>query len=176
MLDRLWLHFRKSVPTQPITPIPETFPTIQEPDFSMLNIYQKEWEIIIKTQMHFNDLILRFRGITLTAFITLVGATLTIQKFASLKKADVFLILIIILTLWLTAFIIDFFYYHRMLLGSVTQALKFDKSELFKRYGLFGMTSSISEYVRPSASKLIILLYYFVPSFMVILLFKFLFR
>lgn len=126
--------------------------------------------------MHFNDLILRFRAITLTAFVTLIGAAVAIGKYFSLSESSLgWLILTLPVTLWSTAFIIDFFYYHRLLLGSVTEALKFDGSHKLKSYGLFGMTTCISEHVHPPASKALVALYYAIPVMVLILLSFFVF-
>lgn len=163
ILDRLWIHFKRDELKCPINPIPTTMPTINEQEYKILQLYLQEWQVIISTQMHFNDLILRFRSITLTAFVTLVGATVAIEKFVQLSKSDIFLISSLPATLWLTAFIIDFGYYHRLLLGSVAEASKFDNSDNLKAYGLFGMSTCISEYVHPPTSKILVFFYYFVP-------------
>ncbi|MDD5459794.1 MAG: hypothetical protein PHF37_10430, partial [Phycisphaerae bacterium] len=74
------------------------------------------------------------------------------------------IILFILLTLWITAFVMDFFYYHRLLLGSVAQAKKFDNSELGKKIGLFGLTTCISNVVHPPTSKIMVGLFYGIPA------------
>jgi len=170
IVDRLWMHFKRGKLKRPINPLPPTIPTIDGGDRDMLQLYLQEWQVIINTQMHFNDLILRFRSITLTAFVTLIGATVAIGKIVSLPELDLFLILALPATLWITAFIIDFCYYHRLLLGSVAQALKFDNSEKLKSYGLFGMTTCISEHVHPPTSKFLVFLYYFIPFVIIAIL------
>lgn len=170
IVDRLWMHFKRDKLKDPINSFPTTTPVITARERDMLQLYLQEWQIIINTQMHFNDLILRFRAITLTAFVTLIGATVAIGKIASLSKSDFLLILALPGTLWITAFIMDFCYYHRLLLGSIAQALKFDNSEKFKSYGLFGMTTCISEHVHPPTSKFLVGLYYFIPSVVIAIL------
>lgn len=72
----------------------------------MLQLYLEEWRETISTQMHFNDLILRFRSVILTAFVTLIGAAFAVQKFAKLQKQDILLVFSLPIILWLTAFII----------------------------------------------------------------------
>jgi len=160
----------------PQNPIPSSLPSLKGKDYKILNLYIKEWEVIINTQMHFNDLLLRFRSITLTAFVTLIGITIAIQEVISLTNQDIILILIIIATLWITAFILDFGYYNRLLLGSVAQALKFDKSETFKQYGLFGMTSCINEHIQPPTSRVLLIFYYLFPLVVVAILLFFRFK
>ena len=167
VVDRLWIHFKRKKLKCPVNPLPTIIPKV-EGDSNLLQLYLQEWQVIINTQMHFNDLILRFRSIVLTAFVTLIGATIAIGKIGkigsvSLSRRDVLVISALPAILWITAFIIDFFYYHRMLLGSVTQALKFDKAEKSKSYGLFGMTTCINEQVHSSTSEFLVLLYYFIP-------------
>ena len=170
MADRLYIHFRRGELKGPINPFPTTIPSIDVGQKRLMELYLKEWQVIIETQMHFNDLILRFRSITLTAFIVLIGATVAIEKIPSISKSDILLIASIPATFWVTAFIMDFGYYHRLLLGSVAEALKFDNSEFLKSYGLFGMTSRISEEVHPPTSKLLVFFYYFVPFIVIAIL------
>ena len=147
----------------PINELPEVLPKIGKYELEIYQLYLREWEVIIKTQMHFNDLIIRFRGLTLAAFVALLGATITTQKAMDLEKSEFLLVLIIIGILWITAFILDFGYYHRLLLGSVAQALKFDKPQKFQELGLFGLTTCISEHVHPPTSKILVFIYYILP-------------
>ena len=165
-----WLSLKKSKSRSPINLLPTPIPTTDEQEYKMLQLYLEEWRETISTQMHFNDLILRFRSVILTAFVTLIGAAFAVQKFAKLQKQDILLVFSLPIILWLTAFIIDFFYYHRMLLGSVAQALKFDESEKLRSCGLFGMTKCISEHIHPSTSKILVFLYYFAPLIAIIVL------
>ncbi len=163
ILDRIMVHFSRGEIRKPINPLPNEDPCLSEEDQGLLKLYMKEWETIIDTQMHFNDLILRFRSITLTSFLVLVGCAITIQEIAALEPAAFFIIIGILSILWLTAFIIDFGYYHRLLLGSVAQALKFDNNERLQRYGMFGLTTCISEHVHPPTSRILVFIYYFLP-------------
>jgi len=170
IVDRLWMHFRRGKLRAPINPLPTTTPAISGSEHDMLQFYLQEWEVIINTQMHFNDLILRFRSIILSVFVALIGASVALEKIVSLSRSDLFLIYCLPSILWVTAFIIDFGYYHRLLLGSVAQALKFDNSENLRSYGLFGMTTCISEHVHPPTSKLLVFFYYFFPFMLISIL------
>ena len=163
VVDRLWIHFSRGPLKRPANPIPLDIPIINEGEQRIVQLYLQEWQVIIETQMHFNDLILRFRSIVLTAFVTLIGAAIAIQKVIFFSKSDLLLVLALPGVLWVTAFVIDFGYYHRLLMGSVAQALKFDDAGKLKEYGLFGLTSCISEHVHPPTSKVLVFIYYFIP-------------
>jgi len=147
----------------PVNKIPDSLPELSDSEKAVIQLYQTEWKTIIETQMHFNDLIIRFRSIVLTAFITLVGASVALQGTKKIDEKQFFMILAILFFLWITAFVVDFFYYHRLLLGSVAQAMKFDESELGTRLGLFGLTTCISKVVHPPASKIMVILFYGIP-------------
>lgn len=147
----------------PVNKIPESLPDLSDNEKAVIPFYQTEWKTIIETQMHFNDLIIRFRSIVLTAFITLVGVSVALQGTKKIDEQQFLMILAILFCLWITAFVMDFFYYHRLLLGSVAQAMKFDESELGKRLGLFGLTTCISRVVHPPASKIMVGLFYGIP-------------
>ena len=92
------------------------------------------------------------------------------EKTEKIDKEQLHLFFSILIVLWGTAFVMDFFYYHRLLLGSVAQAMKFDKSELGKRLGLFGLTTCISRVVHPPASKIMVGLFYGIPLIGLLLL------
>jgi len=154
----------------PVNEIPQSIQPLSEGERAIVNLHLEEWKIIIQTQMHFNDLIIRFRSIVLTAFITLVGASVALQKAEQLDEKHILELLILLCVLWLTAFVLDFFYYHRLLLGSVAQAMKFDRSELGKKLGLFGLTTCISNVVHPPTSKIMVALFYGIPAISVFVL------
>jgi hypothetical protein len=141
----------------PINPIPANLEI--KPD-DMQN-RMKEWEIVIQTQMHFNDLILRFRTILLTVFATIAGALVTLSRVAptALKTGDYNALGYLLLAFWILAYFIDIFYYHRMLLGAVAQAAKFDDAEPFKKSGYFGMTRSISNHTSINSSFIVSFFY-----------------
>lgn len=162
-IDRMLIHLRRGPLRVPVNPPPADLPEISEELNRLLDLYIKEWQTIVQTQMHFNDLILRFRSITLTVFLTLVGAALTIHRLSTLDTSTFLMIVGCIVVFWITAFILDFGYYHRLLLGSVAQAMKFDESQSLRNLGLFGMTTSISEHVHPPTSRVLVCVYYFLP-------------
>ena len=44
----------------PVNRIPESLPDLSDNEKAVIPFYQTEWKTIIETQMHFNDLIIRF--------------------------------------------------------------------------------------------------------------------
>lgn len=164
--DRTYLFFRERKPSDRKyvneVPAPGLINVPDENLRGILALYHKEWSEVVGVQMHFNDLIIRFRASTLTILAALFGGSIALVKFA---PNDVSLLLIygVPLLFWFSAFIIDMLYYHRLLLGAVEQAKKFDDSPLMKEYGLCGLTSCVKKHVHPRMSTLLLFGYYFVP-------------
>src|SRR5688572_9649785 len=132
---------------------PEPRATLTAEEMKLLELYQREWQVVIGTQMHFNDLIIRFRTLTLATFAALVGAALTLTKTANLAPLEMTLLLAIPGVFWVTAWLLDYFYYHRLLLGAVAEAAKFDEAPWFVSLGMFGMTKAIRGHVTPTAAQ-----------------------
>jgi len=146
--------------------LPPEFEEKMQEKPELLNAYMEEYRLVIETQMHFNDLIIRFRSFTLTAYTTIFAGVLAFGKFGAANgELDIVAVLLLSLIpnlLWLSAFIIDLKYYHRMLNGAVKQARKFDNSFLSK-WGLFGMTTTISKNANLKSSKKLVVVYYLLP-------------
>src|SRR5262245_51481712 len=83
-----------------VNPIPSS-PASATERLELLQLYQKEWQVVIDTQMHFNDLIIKFRTLTLTSFAALVGAALTVSKIATLTPVEIALLLVIPGVFWI---------------------------------------------------------------------------
>lgn len=141
---------------EPVNPIPNVIPSVDKDLGVMLPLLMQEWETVIKSQMHFNDLIIRYRTIILTGFATLLGAAETVIQRYSVTKNILWLLLILLIA----GFVLDFFYYHRLLLGAVAQSKKFDNSGVAKQFGLFGMTECIKNHVQPPTSKVLVVGFY----------------
>jgi hypothetical protein len=164
LIDRFVLHFdRISGPTfsNPLPKVPYDL-TVEE--HRCLSLYLEEWKLVIQTQMHFNDIVLRFRTMALTAFVTLIAAIIALSKIATLNRATVILLMCMPLILWTAAGALDLCYYHRLLLGAVTQAEKYDNSEIARKYCLFGMTTCISSSIHVPTSNYLVLSYYILPG------------
>lgn len=71
---------------------------------------KEEWKTTIETQMHFNDLIIKFRSVVLSVFLTGLGV---VYGFSEKLKTDKNLdfVLIIAFVFWICCFLLDYFYY-----------------------------------------------------------------
>ncbi len=144
------------------TKIPIDIPTLSSGEARAIELYQNEWESVLETQRHFNNLIIKFRGSTLTGFVFLTGLTVTAEEL--LKGENTLAILTLIFFFWIATAILDLCYYHKLLLGAVEYADdKFDKHEGLKSQGFFGLTTKVKHTISPMESKFFILLYYMIP-------------
>jgi len=144
--------------------IPDPLPSISDDKARAVGLLQAEWKTIIETQMHFNDLIMRLRSIAITALTTLVGIALAVIKFAKLADGAAVVVFFVPWLLWLVVFVLDYFYYHRLLMGSVIASFKFDECRELQELGLFGMSSTITKTVTPPSSRWMIRIYYLLPA------------
>ena len=136
----------------------------------------EEWKIVIQTQMHFNDLLMKIRTATMSVVLSIFGAAgysmLMIDTSSSNFMGWAFhpsvLIISAGITLSVSMLIIDFKYYYKMLLGAVKRGYEFDNEfkELKKTYGrkYFGMTSIIKNEIGISGSSAhFVLIFYSIP-------------
>lgn len=149
-----WANFRKKTIT---VVMPE------EPDDPNLDIMANEWRTTIQMQMKFNDLIIRFRAIVLSVFMLSVGALFHSYSTGSIVGIDLTIMLGMLLIFWLACFILDYGYYHQLLLGAVRHARKFDENQFFRSKGLFGLTEQINMEISLLRSKVIMWLFYLFP-------------
>ncbi len=135
-------------------------------------LVMEEWKITIQTQMHFNDLIIKFRSIVISVYVTGMGL---IYGFSDILKANEYLQVAVSLAMvfWVSCFLLDYFYYQQLLLGAVSHSHKFDDNKLFQEKGLFGLTREISNGVAKWRTKIFIWLFYLLPM-LVVLYFMFL--
>jgi hypothetical protein len=99
----------------------------------------------------------------MTTFAALVGAAITIAKIATLTDIELGMLLGLSAVFWISSGIIDFFYYHRLLLGAVAEAEKFDKTAWLAEKGFFGMTECIRIHAPPRTSRILLVVYYALP-------------
>lgn len=123
---------------------------------------KEEWKTTIETQMHFNDLIIKFRSVVLSVFITGLGVVYGFSDKLSIND-NLYFVLILAFVFWICCFILDYFYYQKLLLGAVKHAKKFDENEFFKKKGLFGLTKRISYEISGFLTKTLIWLFYLIP-------------
>jgi len=145
-----------------INAVPDSSYMSQE---KIMNLYMEEWREVIQTQMHFNDLILRFRSFILAAIGAIFGVLIAwnATKKDQTNTKWLWTLGITLLAMWTSAFIMDYFYYFKMLLGSVEGAKKFDEIGREMTPHLFGLTATINEKVSVNTSKCAIILYYILP-------------
>lgn len=151
--------------------------TLPEPDLAQLPHIIEEWKIVIQTQMHFNDLLIKMRTATLSVVLAVFGATgysfaaIEISPFTfgilGVIHPAVFIIVSGILILGVV-FVVDYKYYYKMLLGAVKQGYEFDNEfqkleNIFgRRY--FGMSTKIRNKIgKTDASKYYVMFFYIIP-------------
>ncbi|MEH6808562.1 MAG: hypothetical protein V7651_06890 [Hyphomonas oceanitis] len=85
------------------------------------------WEKVVETQMHFNDICMRIRGLFLTAVIAIVGAIgYSLANNIQVARGDwsIHIAIIGLMAGWLTCYLfylMDFKHYHQYLRASVKQ-------------------------------------------------------
>jgi len=137
-----------------------------------MELLWSEWKTTIDTQMHFNEMIIRMRTLGVTAVVTVFGAAAFAigqypERFYRLlgerfhvSEGVIFFGLVLLVAI----FIIDFFYYYRLLLGAVKRSYDIDDTFQHLRYfgGLhpFGMSRLISRAVGSGRTKRLILVFY----------------
>jgi small-conductance mechanosensitive channel len=130
-----------------------------------------EWKIVIQTQMHFNDMIMRMRTNVVTIVLAFLGAaSISLQydslfmSFSGFSFHASILIIISGLVLLFGVFILDYFYYYRMLRGAVNRGYQIDeafKNKKFNGAKLFGMSTEIRDAIgKPHWSKYCIWAFY----------------
>lgn len=148
---------------------------IKQPEFDTKELPNilKEWEVVIQTQMHFNDLLMKVRTATLSVVLAVFGAAgySILNKDAFLLTVNEFIlhpsVLIISsgIVILFSMFIIDYGYYYKMLVGAVRRGLEFDnefRSSLGRKY--FGMTTMIRDEIgKAGKSKYFIISFYWIP-------------
>ena len=145
---------------------------------STKNILDKDlkiWEIALNTQMHFNELLIRSRTTVVTVAMAVIGATLIAFRETNIKfnicNKEIHIgviILFIGIVFLLVQFIIDYFYYFKMLLGAVNYTTALDRK--YENKGLFGLTTYINRSISQRWAKIILFLYYIIPIALGILL------
>ena len=131
----------------------------------------EEWKTVIQTQMHFNDMIMKMRTTGVTIILAFFGAAAISLQYANLYlticnfsfHASV-LIIICGLVMLSGIFVLDYFYYFKMLLGAVERGYQIDrayKDKLIDGAKMFGLSTEIRKAVgRPDRSKVYICIFY----------------
>ncbi len=138
---------------------------------SGINLILQEWKIVIRTQMHFNELLMQMRTAGVSIVLAVFGAaaySLQYDKlfltFSTYRFHVAVLIIVFGLGMLFGVFCLDYFYYYKMLLGAVERGYEIDKTfkdKLVDGYKLFGMSTMISKAIgKPKRSKYFVWLFY----------------
>jgi len=136
-----------------------------------IKIIMEEWKIVIQTQMHFNDMIMKIRTTGISIVLSVFGAAAYSLQFDNLylKIFDFSFhgavpIVSFGLVMMFSIFIIDYFYYFKMLLGAVDRGIEIDeafKDRMINGVKMYGLTTKIGEKIgRPGHSKTVICVFY----------------
>ncbi|MFC1755757.1 hypothetical protein ACFL96_20600 [Thermoproteota archaeon] len=126
------------------------------------------WKVAINTQMHFNDLLIKMRTTVISIILAVFGASVIALKDINFKfeifdcKVHASVVILGIGCVFLfTQFILDFFYYFKLLLGAVDFTEKMDRD--YSEYKLFGLTSMISKRISHHCAGVVLFLCYAIP-------------
>ncbi len=134
----------------------------------------EEWKIVIKTQMHFNDMIMKVRTATISFVVGVFGAAAYILQYDIPLKIlghtihAAAMVIITGIAMLSVMFVIDYHYYFKMLIGAVKVGYQFE--EEFKQIGrthkFFTLSSSIRDSIGKSGrSKYYVIIFYSVIIF-----------
>jgi len=140
----------------------EKNPDLQISDEKRLELLFDEWKVVIETQMHFNDMIMRVRATGVSVVLAVFGAaaySLQFVKLVLVISGYKFHVAAPIVSFGLAMlaglFGLDYFYYYKMLIGSVERGYELDKT--FATLGepkVLGMTTLIRDSVgKPGRAK-----------------------
>ncbi len=90
-----------------------------------LNRLVEAWKMTVTVQQHFNDIELRIRGLAITVLAAVVAAAAVAVENGKGHLGAAILVLGLIA--WLLFLFVDLAWYHRLLLGSVTQGIAIEK-------------------------------------------------
>jgi hypothetical protein len=132
----------------------------------------QRWRAALDTQMHFNDMLIRTRAAGMSIVVAVFGgAALAVEKFpqhvALFFGIDVHLAAVVMffgLLLLFSLFVLDYFYYYRMLLAAVERTEDLEAES--QRPGApiaFDLTRPISRKVTRARATIVLWVFYGVP-------------
>jgi len=149
-------------------------------DFSSYDEYMKHirevWKVALDTQMHFNDLLIRMRTTVISIILAVFGASALALRELNAPFIEVFklkihlssIVLFIGIIFLIGQFLIDRFYYFKLLLGSVTFTDKIDKKFENNDKIMFGLTKEINKSISDVKATVQLTLFYAVPILLAI--------
>ncbi len=107
------------------------------------------WKAVVEVQMHFNEMLMRIRNIATALIVAVFGAAaLSLQRDLYFRWGHrhvhvAFLIIIFGLVGWVGFGLMDWGYYHRLLVGAVRKSTEIE--DLFPDDPILGMTHYITK-------------------------------
>lgn len=140
-------------------------------DEKKMDLMMEQWKTAISVQTHFNDLLMRIRTFGLTAVVVILGTAAGIWKLKLAEgKIDLYILIGLFVLgeiLLISLFVVDVFYYYRLLCAAVDHVLKIDKEfKNLKMEGtlqLFGMTQDIATKVTKRRATFCLYFFYLFP-------------
>jgi uncharacterized membrane protein YwzB len=131
----------------------------------------EEWKTVIQTQMHFNEMLMKMRTTAVSIVIAVFSAaaySLQYDKLYLTIRGCSFHASVLIITFGLGmlvgVFVLDYFYYYKMLLGAVERGYQIDrayKDKLIDGAKMFGLSTEIRKAIgKPHLSKFYVWTFY----------------
>lgn len=128
------------------------------------------WKVAINTQMHFNDLLIKMRTTVISIILAVFGAAsialrdMVLHVGIGKMKIHVSAIALMIGIIFIVVqYLVDRFYYFKLLTGAVNFTKKIDEKYKNINGVKFGLTESIIESVSEKNAKILLLLFYGIP-------------
>jgi len=132
----------------------------------------QRWRTVIDTQMHFNDMLMRTRTAGVSIVITVFGAAAVAlaqypDRLIIMPGTTIHIAAVVItfgLTLLATLFVLDYFYFYRMLIAVVQHGEEIEaESRLQKSPVVFDLTCRISACMTRRRASLVLMMFYGIP-------------
>lgn len=131
-----------------------------------------EWKTVIETQMHFNEMIMTMRTTGMSVVLAVFSAAAyslqfnLVINFIGKNLHVAFFIVLFGVGMLIGIFVLDYFYYFKMLLGAVERGYQIDnsyKDKTIDETRLFGMTTLIRDKIgKPDKAKIFIWVFYLI--------------
>lgn len=133
----------------------------------------EEWKIVVKTQMHFNEMLMKIRAGVVSVVYAVFGAGAYALQFKELwiviggiKVHASFGLVVVGILILIGIFYLDYKYYYRMLIGATNRADEIaEEFKNFKGRKYFSLSLDIRESIsnKKGASELFVKLFYYLP-------------
>ncbi len=136
----------------------------------------EEWQTVVETQIHFNEMIMRARTTGVSVVMAVYGAAALAYGQYPYRFYNAFgtefhvstAIIFFGLLLLISIFLIDYCYYYRLLIGAVERGEEIDKAyrdRIIDGTKLFGLTTAISNRVSRNRARICLFFFYGTPLF-----------